>query len=1331
MASLLDEWATVRASDTGGNPRSLSPLGAGGRGGGGGLAIGFSDEEADEATGELGADALPSFLGHRPAPVEPDIFALDPVEREVTRCVRESEGAGRQRADHFFFQPARTPALNLLPVSPQNKRRGRGAVTAIAAAGDIVLVTTARGYLLRYDIAAGGPPTEVELSRAPGGAATGLWLDASGVHAVVSMEGAAGDSETLYLHASWRKARPVSGLRVGGSGSGGSISITTTTTAAAFDDGPAVVGGGVTPTSTGEVLIGTSTGSLRSFTWGERDKADGGVAHLFDLLPGNGRGRGGGSSRGGCQPPPSPSSPSPPVRITGLAQARTADGRRTALVATPDRLFIFASPANGAGAGTRAAAGSVSLSAVFASPHASPAPADALPNCLAPAADAASTLRLDGTGALVMRSGAHGAAGATSSPDRFVWLSPAGLVSGRLALGGSGSGGGGTSAPPPAPGTPHQRSSTAHDSGGGGDAAPELALLRDVVVAPLHPPGLLGPTAGRPRVLAATAFHALLLDGSRALAVHVLSGALVQSLTPGRPSSTGGGPSTTTAAALSSSQPPAPVLPRAGLATDPVTGAAYLCTGGGEGTLFEVAASDEGRGEWRAHLARHDWARAARAAEGPAARAAVALAEADAAFTAGDRARAATLWGSTLGATHPSFEEAALRLLDAGDPASLATFLEARLAALPPADKAQATMVAAWRLELLLDDINRASLGAEAAAEGEREGGGEGGGAAPLVRSLRAFIDSHVASLDPGVTVGLLAGYGRTADLLHYARVRGDAEAVLDHLLCGGGGGGDDERGGGGGGGLQASSAATPPTAASAALAVLRSPGTPAALHYKYGPTLMAACPDAAVDAWLAVEAGGAPPLDPRRLLPALVPYGAGAGAAASSADPVGRSAALRYVRHTVEVGGCTDPALHNLAAALLIASAAAETPPPPPPTSRTGEEGGGDGGDRGEDAERELLEYLASARDAGDGAPLYDPALALRLARSAGGSAGLGVEGGAGGAPSTHPDAPQPAFPPRLRRAAVHLLCELGLAEDAVSLALTFDRGLAVAVAGSRPGAVPGAPGGGGGSGGGGDDDAVRRRLALAVVRHLIASGAAAAAAAPTPEAAASATAASIAEVDAFLRDSSHADGGGGGGGGGVGSELSSAALRLEEVLPLFPGVTAIGAFQSAVVASLAECDARVAALRSKMEAAAEVADALRGDLAALAGRAGRVSAAEPCTHCGRGVGGPPAPGAGLVAPGGALPPLYLYPTGRAYHGVCAAAAVAARSEPGSAARLKETAAALASGRGTPALVAAFDAEVGAEDPACGERAARAVELPLVALPADEREVEAWRVGV
>lgn len=44
------------------------------------------------------------------------------------------------------------------------------------------------------------------------------------------------------------------------------------------------------------------------------------------------------------------------------------------------------------------------------------------------------------------------------------------------------------------------------------------------------------------------------------------------------------------------------------------------------------------------------------------------------------------------------------------------------------------------------------------------------------------------------------------------------------------------------------------------ALALLRLPGTPRELAYKFAPALMAASPSAAVDAWLAAQ----PPLDPR-----------------------------------------------------------------------------------------------------------------------------------------------------------------------------------------------------------------------------------------------------------------------------------------------------------------------------------------------------------------------------------------------------------------------------------------------------------------------------------
>ena len=87
MASLLDEWATVRASDTG-DARALSPgvsLGVGGAGGvGPSAAIGFMSD-SDDAPDGAAAPGQASFLGMPAPPAEPDIFALDPVEREVTR----------------------------------------------------------------------------------------------------------------------------------------------------------------------------------------------------------------------------------------------------------------------------------------------------------------------------------------------------------------------------------------------------------------------------------------------------------------------------------------------------------------------------------------------------------------------------------------------------------------------------------------------------------------------------------------------------------------------------------------------------------------------------------------------------------------------------------------------------------------------------------------------------------------------------------------------------------------------------------------------------------------------------------------------------------------------------------------------------------------------------------------------------------------------------------------------------------------------------------------------------------------------------------------------
>ena len=54
---------------------------------------------------------------------------------------------------------------------------------------------------------------------------------------------------------------------------------------------------------------------------------------------------------------------------------------------------------------------------------------------------------------------------------------------------------------------------------------------------------------------------------------------------------------------------------------------------------------------------------------------------------------------------------------------------------------------------------------------------------AQAVDRLRAFLTKYVEVLDPGTTVGLLAGYGRLDELVHYARARGDWEGLLEHLL--------------------------------------------------------------------------------------------------------------------------------------------------------------------------------------------------------------------------------------------------------------------------------------------------------------------------------------------------------------------------------------------------------------------------------------------------------------------------------------------------------------------------------------------------------------------
>lgn len=91
MASLLDDWARATGSGDGGVDRgeSLSPVPGIGLPP---LALPSDDDDAD--AGFSG--------GHAP---QPDIFALDPVEREVTRCVCGDGGDETKIKSEKTIQP--------------------------------------------------------------------------------------------------------------------------------------------------------------------------------------------------------------------------------------------------------------------------------------------------------------------------------------------------------------------------------------------------------------------------------------------------------------------------------------------------------------------------------------------------------------------------------------------------------------------------------------------------------------------------------------------------------------------------------------------------------------------------------------------------------------------------------------------------------------------------------------------------------------------------------------------------------------------------------------------------------------------------------------------------------------------------------------------------------------------------------------------------------------------------------------------------------------------------------------------------------------------------
>eukprot|EP00887_Chlorella_sp_A99_P003324 scaffold26.g3324.t1 len=589
-----------------------------------------------------------------------------------------------------------------------------------------------------------------------------------------------------------------------------------------------------------------------------------------------------------------------------------------------------------------------------------------------------------------------------------------------------------------------------------------------------------------------------------------------------------------------------------GLCRDHVAGRVYVLAGD---DVLDVESSDEDRDMWRILLDKGDYRHAREGGD-------LAAGEESGAvdLLAGPQACRTFICGA---------EDRKLRR-----PRLL---LQERLDTLGREDHTQATMVATWLTELLLDRINRALL----------QRGDEGGEQRyqVLAQQLRDLLSERVDVLDAGTTTSLLASYGRIDDLLHFARARKDYESVLEYLL---------QRG-----------------EAQQALSVLRKPSAGTELTYKFAPALMALAPAAAVQSWI----DAVPPLDPARLLPALLQYGE------PGADPQGTAEALKYVRYCLSQLGSTEPALHNLVVAMLAQQSEDEGP---------------------------LLEYLASAGRDLLGRPQYDPVHALRLVRERG----------------------------RLR-AAVQLFCELGI--------------------------IARKPEG---------DEVLSRKLWLTIARHLVEQQR------DTPGK----------QQDECIRDITHL------------LEESKGAIRIEDILPLFPDFVEIDAFKDAICSSLEVYNQEIEDLRREMQVSTKTAQAIREDLAQLEHRAASLDTSEPCARCGRPLHQPPPTSAGPS--GGALPRVFLFPTGNAFHGACLCAEVGALLPPHERRRLAQLAARLAGTRqglhapsagddaaSTDALLRELDALVTGEDPLCGEQLARQLDMAFVMVEEGTAEAGSWEL--
>ena len=296
----------------------------------------------------------------------------------------------------------------------------------------------------------------------------------------------------------------------------------------------------------------------------------------------------------------------------------------------------------------------------------------------------------------------------------------------------------------------------------------------------------------------------------------------------------------------------------------------------------------------------------------------VLTAQADYFFDTREYDRAAEIYAKT----RRSFEEVALRLIDANQRSALHVFLLQKLKCLHREDKTQRTVICTWLVELYLERLNSQSHSQTQNRAPES-----------LLNEFKQFLEQSKRHLDPTTTFHILASHGRTELLVFFATLIEDYEKVVSYYV---------QR-----------------QEYDAALELLRGAPAPKVeeIFYKFSPELVQHRPNETIDAWKSTDG-----LEASRLIPAIVRCASSgferdredstaiskASRKTAGSSRRGTDLAIEYLTHAVRHGD-RDPTIHNYLLYLY-----AKHPD-----------------------ERRLIKFL---RKKHDGKHLFDVAYALRL---------------------------------------------------------------------------------------------------------------------------------------------------------------------------------------------------------------------------------------------------------------------------------------------------------------------------------------------------------------